>query len=244
MKIVVPKSIYLQGDARGVLLLHSFTSTTRDMKKLAEALHADGYSCYVPSYRGHGLPVEELLQTNPQHWWQDVVAGYETLKANGATTISVIGVSLGGVFALKLAEAYDVHKVVIMSVPAARSADDLFERVLAYGLNYKKLIRTERDVLERELGELLEADRTPLKQFSTLIDDVMNDLQSITAPLHILYGKRDEPLYETSAAHIAAHVSSTEKLVKAYANSSHLMPLSRDKEEITAHVKDFLHMNI
>lgn len=242
MKIVAPKSIHLQGDERGVLLLHSFTSTTRDMKKLAESLHADGYSCYVPSYHGHGLPVEELLATSPSDWWADVVKGYETLKEHGATSIAVIGVSLGGVFALKLAELYDVEKVVIMSVPYARSADDLFERVLAYGLNYKKLVRTERDDLERELGELLEADRTPLQQFSALIDNVMRDLASVTAPIHILYGQRDEPLYEKSAIRIAEALQSSDKLVKGYANSSHLMPLSRDKEEITAHIKEFLHI--
>lgn len=240
MKIVAPKPIHLQGDSRGVLLLHSFTSTTRDMKKLAESLQADGYSCYVPSYRGHGLPVEQLLETSPSDWWADVVEGYNILKEHGATSIAVIGVSLGGVFALKLAETYAVEKIVIMSVPYARSADDLFERVLAYGLNYKKLIRTERDLFERELGELLEADRTPLQQFSTMIDDVMRNLASITAPIHILYGERDEPLYEKSAARIAEHVQSVNPLVKGYANSSHLMPLSRDKEDITAHIKAFL----
>lgn len=240
MKIVAPKPIYKKGDARGVLLLHSFTSTTRDMKKLADALHDEGYSCYVPSYRGHGLPVEQLIDTTPAQWWQDVVDGYETLKRDGATSIAVIGVSLGGIFALKLAEEYDVDRVVIMSVPNKRSANDLFERILAYGLNYKKLVRTPREQMEYELGQLLTADRTSLEQFSALIDDVMTKLGDITTPLHILYGKRDDTLYETSAHYIASHVRSRDKLVKPYANSSHLMPLSKDKEAITAHISTFL----
>ena len=57
MKVKSPQSIYLKGHRQqAVLLLHSFTGTVRDVKHLAQQLNEEGFTCYVPSYPGHGLP--------------------------------------------------------------------------------------------------------------------------------------------------------------------------------------------
>ena len=56
----------------------------------------------APHYKGHGVPPEELLETGPQDWWKDVMRGYDRLKAEGYEEIAVAGLSLGGVFSLKV----------------------------------------------------------------------------------------------------------------------------------------------
>ena len=64
MKVKSPQSIYLKGHRQqAVLLLHSFTGTVRDVKHLAQQLNEEGFTCYVPSYPGHGLPLKNLLNT-------------------------------------------------------------------------------------------------------------------------------------------------------------------------------------
>ncbi|WP_255601724.1 MULTISPECIES: carboxylesterase [Lysinibacillus] len=73
LNILPAKEIYLQGNEHALLLLHSFTSHTRDMKKVATALHNQGYTCYAPLYRGHGTHPEQLLHYQVDDWWQDVV---------------------------------------------------------------------------------------------------------------------------------------------------------------------------
>ena len=61
MKVKSPQSIYLKGHRQqAVLLLHSFTGTVRDVKHLAQQLNEEGFTCYVPSYPGHGLPLKEF----------------------------------------------------------------------------------------------------------------------------------------------------------------------------------------
>lgn len=61
MKIKAPQSIYLKGDRhQAILLLHSFTGTVRDVKHLATTLNSQGFTCYVPNYPGHGLPLDQL----------------------------------------------------------------------------------------------------------------------------------------------------------------------------------------
>lgn len=83
IKLVPPKPFFYKGGEKAVLLLHSFTSNTMDMKKLGEYLHKENYSCYAPLYSGHGLTPEELLTYSPSDWWQDVLNGYQLLKDEG-----------------------------------------------------------------------------------------------------------------------------------------------------------------
>lgn len=42
IKFVTPKPFFYEGDERAVLLLHSFTSTTSGMKRLANYLNSRG----------------------------------------------------------------------------------------------------------------------------------------------------------------------------------------------------------
>ena len=77
MHIRPAKELFLKGNESAILLLHSYTSHTRDMKKLAEYLHAHiGCTCYVPLYKGHGVQPEALLNTNVTDWWQDSQEAY------------------------------------------------------------------------------------------------------------------------------------------------------------------------
>lgn len=95
IKFVTPKSFFYEGDERAVLLLHSFTSTTSDMKRLAKYLNSRGYTCHVPLYRGHGEAPEQFLKTTLRQWWEDAEAGFHYLQARGYQNIAVIGVSMG-----------------------------------------------------------------------------------------------------------------------------------------------------
>lgn len=96
IKFVTPKPFFYEGDERAVLLLHSFTSTTSDMKRLAKYLNSRGYTCHVPLYRGHGEAPEQFLKTTLRQWWKDAEAGFHYLQARGYQNIAVIGVSMGG----------------------------------------------------------------------------------------------------------------------------------------------------
>ena len=61
MKVKSPRPINLKGTRKeAVLLLHSFTGTIRDVKPLAQKLNQEGYTCYAPNYKGHGLPLISL----------------------------------------------------------------------------------------------------------------------------------------------------------------------------------------
>ena len=118
MKIKAPQSIYLKGDRhQAILLLHSFTGTVRDVKHLATTLNSQGFTCYVPNYPGHGLPLDQFTQYDIDDWWNEVKDAYHFLENEGYQHISATGVSLGGLFTLRLAEQFDLERIAVMSAP-------------------------------------------------------------------------------------------------------------------------------
>lgn len=114
MKLVAPKPFTFKAGKRAVLLLHGFTGTTADVRMLGRFLQKEGYTCYAPLYRGHGVPPEELVQYSPEDWWEDVEAAYAHLQSEGYDEIAVCGLSLGGVFSLKLGFSKPVKGIVTM----------------------------------------------------------------------------------------------------------------------------------
>src|SRR5690625_6770723 len=69
---------------------------------LGRYLEKKNYTSHAPIYRGHGLPPEALLKTNPDEWWEDVLEAYQHLRDLGYQEIAVAGLSMGGVLSLKM----------------------------------------------------------------------------------------------------------------------------------------------
>ena len=240
MKIVPPKPFFYKGGERAVLLLHSFTSNTIDMKKLGRYLQKNNYSCYAPLYSGHGLIAEELLTHRPSDWWQDVLNGYKLLKDKGFEKIAVIGLSLGGVFALKVGQELEINGVVTMSVPIHREATFLQKRVFHYAKGYKQLEGKNEEQINVEMKRLQNISIDSLVEFQQLIDLTMDKLALLTSPIRILYGELDEPLYKESAEVIFQSVATNQKTMKGYPNSKHLMTLGTDINDVNKDILTFL----
>ncbi|TDL90294.1 carboxylesterase [Vibrio vulnificus] len=240
MKIVSPKPFFYKGGEKAVLLLHSFTSNTIDMKKLGKYLQKNNYSCYAPLYSGHGLSAEELLTYRPSDWWQDVLNGYQLLKDEGFKNIAVIGLSLGGVFALKVGQELKINGVVTMSVPIHREATFLQKRVYHYAKGYKQLEGKNEEQINLEMKCLKNISIDSLVEFQQLIDITMDKLALLTSPIRILYGELDEPLYKESAEVIFQSVETNQKTMKGYPNSKHLMTLGSDINDVNKDILTFL----
>ena len=91
IKLIPPTPFYYKGRKRAVLLLHSFTSSTIDMKKLGKYLNSYGYSCYAPLYTGHGKEPALLISSGPKEWWKDDELGFTCLMVQGFDQIAVEG---------------------------------------------------------------------------------------------------------------------------------------------------------
>lgn len=240
MKIIPPKPFTIEKGNRAVLLLHGFTGNTNDVKRLGRFLSDRNYTVHAPLYKGHGGDPNTLIQTDPLEWWNSVLEGYDVLRNSGYDEIAVAGVSLGGIFSLKLGEERPTKAIVAMSAPAlAKSVDSLQSRIIDYTIKYKKLSGTFNEDTDNP-QELAKKFRMPsLEYLQGMINDTSAKLETIQTPVHILRGLRDDDYYCESADLIYNSVKSRIKSVKSFINSGHILTLDQEKELVFEEIYRF-----
>ena len=91
------------GGPVGVLLCHGFTGSPQSMRPWAERLAAAGLTVSLPRLPGHGTRWEEMNLTRWQDWYAEVDRALTTLLAR-CERVFVMGLSMGGTLAIRLAE--------------------------------------------------------------------------------------------------------------------------------------------
>ncbi|MFT8321710.1 MAG: carboxylesterase [Bacillus sp. (in: firmicutes)] len=240
MKVVEQKPLTFNGDnKRAVLLLHGFTGNTSDVRLLGRFLNTKGYTCHIPLLKGHGVPPEELTQYGPKDWWKDVMAGYEFLKNQGYDEIAVGGLSLGGVFSLKLGYTVPVKGIITMCAPMyIKSEEVMYEGVLEYARNYKMRERKSEELIEQEMAQF--APMNTLKELQQLIADVRANVDLIYAPTFVIQARNDHMINTDSANIIYQEVEGSPKEIKWYENSGHVITHDKEKETVFADFYAFL----
>ncbi|WP_028403427.1 alpha/beta hydrolase [Ectobacillus panaciterrae] len=241
MKVVASKPFTYRGGNKAVLLLHGFTGNTGDVRMLGRYLQERGYTCHAPLYKGHGLEPKELIHTGPEDWWQDVMGGYHFLKNEGFEEIAVAGVSLGGVFSLKVGAELPVKGVVSMCAPAqGKSIDELYKRVLNYAKGYKKFEGKNEEQISSEMNQFEKTPMHSLKDLQQIIVDTSEKLHLISSPTLVLQGRLDDALYTESATVIYNTVNTEKKQLKWYEQSGHIITLDKEREQVYEDVYTFL----
>lgn len=241
MKIVLPKPFTFEGGDRAVLLLHGFTGNTADVRMLARYLSERGYTCHASLYKGHGVPPEELVHTGPEDWWKDVQAGYEHLKQMGFEDIAVGGLSLGGVFSLKLGYTVPVKGIIPMCAPMyIKSEEVMYQGILEYARNYKKFEGKTPEQIEEEMKEFEKTPMNTLKELQGLISDVRNNVDMIYSPTFVVQARHDHMINTDSANIIYNEVENDHKQLKWYEESGHVITLDKERDQVHEDVYQFL----
>lgn len=241
MRIAQPKPFFIEKGKRAVLLLHGFTGTSADVRMLGRFLEKKGYTSLAPHYRGHGVPPEELIRTGPEQWWEDVLSGYNTLIEAGYDEIAVAGLSLGGVFSLKMGYNKPLKGIVTMCAPMSmRTTDLMYEGVLSYAKEYKKYEGKDEKTIAQEVQALRQHSMPSLADLRELIYDVRNHIDHIYAPLFVVQGSLDDVINPDSANVIFEGAESPIKQMKWYEESGHVITLGPEKVQLHEDIFEFL----
>lgn len=241
MKIKPPKPFMFEAGKRAVLLLHGFTGSTADVRMLGRFLEKQGYTCYAPQYKGHGVPPEELVVTGPDDWWNDVLEGYRLLKEKGYEEIAVAGLSLGGVFSLKLGYTVPVKGIVPMCAPMyIKSEEVMYQGILKFAREYKQFEGKSQEQIEQEMDQFKKTPMKTLKALQQLIGNVRECVDMIYAPLFVVQARHDDIVNPDSANIIFNKSESIQKELKWYEHSSHVITLGEEKEQLHEDILHFL----
>jgi carboxylesterase len=241
MKIAAPKPFTFEGGKRAVLLLHGFTGSSADVRMLGRYLQKQGYTSHAPQYKGHGVPPEELVLTGPEDWWGDVIEGYNYLKEIGHEEIAVAGLSLGGVFSLRLGYTMPIKGIVPMCAPMhIKSEETMYKGVLEYAYEYKKREQKSDEEIEQEMEAFKQTPMGTLTALQELMTEVRGSVDMIYAPTFVVQARHDEMINTESATIIYEEIESQIKDLKWYEESTHVITLGKEKEQLHADVHQFL----
>ena len=98
-----------------VLLLHSFSTSPEDFKKILKILDKKGIAYHAPRILGFGLTDTDLLESiEGEDWVRNVVEQYDMCESL-ADKVHVVGQSFGANLATILASRRKVEKLVLLS---------------------------------------------------------------------------------------------------------------------------------
>ncbi|MEN2667403.1 alpha/beta hydrolase [Listeria aquatica] len=232
------RSFMIKAGNRAVLLLHGFAGTTEDVRSLGEHLAENGYTVYAPNFRGHGDEPALFLKTTPDMWYEDAVSGYTFLEKEGYHEIAIVGVAMGGVFALRMAESFSPKAIVPLCANVNKKMRYIpVEKYLMKQLRKEGISGDEAEAMlksyEPEIDTMANARSDFYKQ-------VAKDIEKIKVPTMIGQGCQDEEIEADDANYIFKHIHTPDKQLCFYQSSGHDIVNDGEKDILEEDVVYFL----
>jgi carboxylesterase len=224
----------------GILLLHGFTATTAEVRPLAKALHARGFTVSGPVLPGHNTYPEDINNYSWHDWVSTVEKAYRELVSR-CEQVFVGGESTGGLLALYLATFHPEVSGVLTYAPALKlqisPLDRIKLRLSASFIPYLPKGGEDDDLPWK--GYTV----NPLKgvvQLLKLQKQVTPRLSQIHQPVLIVQGKLDTTVDEAVPEMIWDRVSSGTKEIHWMEKSSHCVALDCELEQVVDITLNFL----
>jgi carboxylesterase len=225
----------------GVLLIHGFTGSPSELRRLGGYLNDQGYTVHAPLLAGHGKTAEVMNQTGHSDWYSSALEGYDHLCELGVDHVVVAGLSMGGLLALKLAAEEDVDAVIPMCAPIfIKDRRAILSHVIKYLIPYIPRGSVKKAHIEEEIVPL---DRTPVgcvASLRKLLKGVRDQLPLVKSPAYIVQAGMDETVDPNSSNYIYQHIGSDIKEMKLYPASSHIITLDHDREKLFSDIVKFI----
>ncbi|QZY55735.1 alpha/beta hydrolase [Crassaminicella profunda] len=233
---------FYEGNDEGCLLIHGFTGTPSHMRLLGNALKGEGYTVKGILLKGHGTCVEDMKNCNWKDWMKDAMEGYEELRKK-CSKVYVMGLSMGGVLSLLLAEKYPVEKVISIAAPV-RIYDRLakFSFIAKYFMPYKRW-KSSPVQQEEESTYKIAYDALPVGTVPSLLKlmkKAEKNLLKITCPTLIIQSHMDQTVKPISAKIIHDKIASKEKEILWLERSKHVCTLGPEREYMHKKIITFL----
>jgi len=231
---------FWQGGPDGVLLVHGFTATTAEVRLVAKALHARGYTVAGPLLPGHGTSPEDMNRTHWQDWYAEVEKAYIGLEAH-CQRVVVGGESTGGVLTLRLAALHPEITAVLSYATALRLTMSKWDvtrlRLLA------PFITAMPKGPSKDDNPWQGYRVNPLKaalQLLRLQVETRRRLADVRQPILIVQGRLDTTVAASAPQEIYAGVRSAVKELHWMEQSGHCVMLDREWEAVTNITVKFL----
>jgi carboxylesterase len=231
-----------QGGPTGALLVHGFTGTPQSLRGWAQYLADADLSVELPRLPGHGTTVAEANLTHWEDWYAEIERHLALLRER-CDEVFVMGLSMGGTLAIRLAEEHgdEIAGLVLVNPSLLTKRPDRF---LLPVLRWVKPTwpGIASDIKKPGVTELA-YDTIPVKaahQLGRLWLTTRGDLAKVTQPLLVLRSTEDHVVEPDSARMLLDKVSSTDVREVLLEDSYHVATLDNDAPVIFENSLEFV----
>jgi carboxylesterase len=231
-----------EGGRVGVLLCHGFTGSPQSLRPWAEVLAGAGLTVSLPRLPGHGTTWQEMSRTRSADWYAEMARAFELLRAK-TDEIFLMGLSMGGCLALRLAELHPgaVRGLVVVN-PSIAPDTKLFLLAPVLKLVVPSLKGIASDIKKEDSHEV-GYDRVPVKAAATLPrlwKATQGGLDQLTQPILIYRSTEDHVVGPASLKILRVAIPPDRLTVRDCANSYHVATLDNDADAIFAGSLEFV----
>jgi carboxylesterase len=244
--ILIPTAepFFIPGGPTGVLLVHGFTGSPKEMRWMGEYLAGQGCTVLGVRLSGHATRPEDLVRTRWGDWLASVEDGWHLL-AGSARQIFVAGLSMGGALALLLASRRQVSGVIAMSTPYDLPPDPRlpFAKVLCWIIpEVQKGPPDWRNLSAAE--DHVDYPAYPTRSIAELRDllAVMRGaLPEVKVPVLLVHSQDDTGVDPENSQKIFDRLGSQDKQIFFVQDCGHVVTREPERERIFREAANFIH---
>jgi carboxylesterase len=230
------------GGPTGVLLCHGFTGSPQSLRPWAEYLAAEGLTVSLPRLPGHGTTWQEMARTRWEDWYAEVERTFDDLRAD-CDEIFIMGLSMGGCLALRLAELHgDAVSGLVLVNPSLTGDTKAILLAPALKLFLPSIKAIGSDIKKEGVTELA-YNRTPVKAIASLPalwKVTSRNLKQVSAPVLCYRSTTDHVVGPGSLQVLRDALPASQLEVRECPDSYHVATLDNDAETIFAGSLEFV----
>ncbi|MRW93614.1 alpha/beta fold hydrolase [Duganella sp. FT80W] len=261
------KTIILPGGEHAVLALHGLLGNPLEMQYIGKRLQRAGYTVVIPLIPGYGYATgagQSYRTTDYQAWYAEVLRHFDQLRATHKT-VSVAGLCIGAVLALRLAmdRGDQIAALSLLSTTLAYDGWSLpwyrfllplayytparylyaYQERHPYGLKNENLQRWIAREMKHSGSSAAGASRLSAEgifQAHRLIKEVRRGLPKVRTPALIVHAQEDDVASTHSADFVEQNIGSDYVRKLILHDCYHIITLDNEKETVADETIAFL----
>ena len=237
MNLVRPggEPFFFPGGSTGCLLIHGFTASPQEMVRLGAHLANHGYTALGVRLAGHGTSLDDLARTRWTDWLASAQDGLDLLRGL-CDRVVLIGLSMGGLLSILLAEADPPAGLVLMSTPTLVPPNRLRPLLRPFSPIYRRIPKGPPDWFDPSAA----AERVAYAAYPTrsmaevadLIEIARAALPRVHVPALIIHSLNDDFVVPANAQTLLAELGSRHKRLFVVEGSNHLVTLDAARPKV------------
>jgi len=223
------------GDAIGILLVHGFTGTPKEMRTMGEYFAAQGHTVLGIRLPGHATQPADLPHIHWVDWLQAVEDGYHLLHSAGRR-VFIMGLSMGGILTLTAASRLPVNGAVAMSTPYSLPDDPRLPYIQYIAPFMPSLSKGPSDWHDQAMRlEQVEYPYNPTRaivELRDLLEVMRQSLPKITAPVLLVHSRQDGSVSPENMQRIYESLGSKDKSMLWLEQSGHVVSRDQERERV------------